>query len=343
MALPLCFLACYFSPTWCAILKHSQIGAHYLSQMRLDQCSLIDKYVDNRVEDFYRERQGCVHKAIEDNGGDMESAMESCQGNRLWDIDLANWAGRRDGEKVSQNRLLESSFKWAGFDGPEARQSLDLVKALVGDTLVSRGGVSVEYGPRQNAHTPRTYFQSIAKNTYDRLCNGIVRRIEEAGSDTSPDQLVNDAELKSLSPGFNVALIDRATLRSLSVMTPSERKEACKTLSDALSMTVFSNDINRSMDFSHHTFTNPNLPPNRKQEIDEKRRQLKDSLEVSLTLSRQRNTPLSAALSKINEKGAGISDTLVQEALSNDTDKEAEARMQATYLDCSDAILCGGK
>jgi hypothetical protein len=68
-------LACYFSPTWCAILKHSQINANFMSQMRLNQCALMDKYTDSRVQDFYEERQTCVHREIEKNGGNIESAI----------------------------------------------------------------------------------------------------------------------------------------------------------------------------------------------------------------------------------------------------------------------------
>jgi hypothetical protein len=63
------------SPTWCAILKHTQVNANFLSQMRLDQCALIDKYTDSRTEDYYRERQDCVRQKIADNGGDLENAM----------------------------------------------------------------------------------------------------------------------------------------------------------------------------------------------------------------------------------------------------------------------------
>jgi hypothetical protein len=123
-------LACYFSPTWCAILKHSQINANFMSQMRLNQCSLMDKYVDSRVQEFYEERQSCVHREIEKRGGDIESAMQACNSNRVWDTDIANWAGSKYGQKSSTNRLIESSAKWAGLDGPQASGTIKLVKNL---------------------------------------------------------------------------------------------------------------------------------------------------------------------------------------------------------------------
>ena len=48
-------LTCYFSPTWCSILKHSRIRANFLSQLRLNQCRAIDAYTDDRVAEFYEQ------------------------------------------------------------------------------------------------------------------------------------------------------------------------------------------------------------------------------------------------------------------------------------------------
>ncbi|MBX9767212.1 MAG: hypothetical protein K2X47_08075, partial [Bdellovibrionales bacterium] len=149
-------LACYFSPTWCAILKHSQINANFMSQMRLNQCALMDKYVDSRVGDFYEERQICVHREIEKNGGNIESAMQTCNSGRMWDTDLTNWAGSKYGEKSNSNKLIESSARWAGFDSAAGSPAVKLVQSLVGDTVVSRGKVSVEYGDKPFGITPRT-------------------------------------------------------------------------------------------------------------------------------------------------------------------------------------------
>lgn len=336
-------LTCYFSPTWCAILKHSQISAHYLSQLRLDQCQVIDKYVDSRVEDYYQERQRCVHRAIDQNGGDLEHAMESCGGD-VWNADLTNWAGRRNGEKTSQNRLLESSAKWAGFDGLEAKKTLGLVKALVGDTVVSQGGgISVEYGPESRALTPRTYLQSLEKATYAELCGRIGQRLEDAPEGTNPDSLVTEHELKALSPSLGRAVVDRQTIRALAAMPPRERAIACKTLADAVAMTVFSNDVNRSLDMLTTLAQNPNLPDNRRREIEQKRRALKDSIDATVSLQRQRNTPLGAALSQINERGSRLQERMVRDALSVDGAAESMKRTQSEFMDCSDGVMCDGR
>ena len=338
-------LTCYFSPTWCAILKHSQISAHWLSQMRLDQCSIIDKYTDARTDDFYQERQSCVRKSIESNGGNLEQAMESCKGNNVYKMDLANWAGAKNGEKVSANRLIDSSAKWAGMNGPESQGSLDLVKALVGDTVVSRGSVSVEYGPRATPLTPRTYLQSLEKATYTKLCSGIVKKVEDSGGKVSVDRLVSDDDLKEISPNTEQPLVDRQTIRALAYMSPRQRGYACKKLADVVAMTVFSTDVNRSLDVLTTLAQNPNLPPQRKQEIEQKRKALKEQVELTVELQKQSNEPINGVLSQINEEGRQLSSEAVANDLSNDTDTETNHRTEINFMDCADGVMCanGGR
>ena len=333
-------LTCYFSPTWCAILKHSQISAHWLSQMRLDQCSLVDKYVDNRVEDFYQERQSCVRKSIERNGGDMESAMQGCNGNSLWQSDLSNWAGSKNGEKVPSNRLIESSAKWAGMDGPESRSSLDLLKALVGDTAVSRGMVSVEYGPHRAALTPRTFLQSIERTTFDKLCGGILKKVNDAGDGVSLDHVISDSDLKDISPNTDHLLVDRQTIRALSYMGSRQRAQACQKLSDAVAMTVFSTDINRSLDILTTLEQNPNLPDNRKHEIELKRKALREQVETTVTLQHQRNQPLDTVLSQINSQGQALESESVGQSLLQDAAVHGGQAVEQDLMNCSDGVMC---
>lgn len=335
-------LVSYMSPTWAAILKHSQISAHWLSQMRLDQCSLIDKYVDSRVEDYYQERQSCVRQSIERNGGDMERAMQSCNGNSLWQADLANWAGGRYGDKVASNKLIDSSAKWAGMDNPESRTSLDLLKALVGDTVVSRGSVSVEYGPHRAALTPRTYLQSIEKTTYTKLCGGIMKKVVDAGDEGNVDRIVSDQELKELSPSSENLLVDRQTIRSLSYMGPKQRGAACQKLSDAVALTVFSTDVNRSLDILTTLSQNPNLPENRKKEIEVKRKALKEQVETTLTLQHARSEPLNQVLSQVNGQGQMLQAEAVGQDLYQDAASAQGRAATHDLMDCSDGVMCEG-
>lgn len=331
---------CYMSPTWCAILKHSQLNANFLSQMRLDQCSLIDKYVDSRVDDFYRERQDCVHKAIESNGGNMDSAMEACRGNNIWETDLANWAGPRNGEKASANRLIDSSAKWAGLNDSESKGTVDLIKSLVGDTVVSRGSVSVEYGPRRTPMIPRIYLESLEKSTYDKLCTKIMKRVDDAGNRVPVDQIVSDSELQDLSNHSEQLLVDRQTIRALSYMNPNQRDRACKKLSDAAAMTLFSNDLNRSLDVLTTLSQNPNLPPERKQEIQEKRKALKEQIELTVELQKERSEPLNQVLSQIHEEGSRLQSESVAEDLGASANSEVNHRTDTNYMDCSDGVMC---
>ena len=165
---------CYFSPTWCAILKHSQLSANFLSQMRLNQCAIIDKYTDSRVDDFYQERQGCVRKNIASNGGNLEEAMDSCQ--NVWQSDLSNWAGG-SAEKVSTNKLIESSAEWAGFKGDESKKSLDLIKSMVGDTVVSKGQVQVDYGTKKANLSPENHLLALSAGVEKNLCGDLLGRV----------------------------------------------------------------------------------------------------------------------------------------------------------------------
>lgn len=331
---------CYMSPTWCAILKHSQISSNFLSQMRLDQCSLIDKYVDSRVEDFYQERQSCVHKAIASSGGNMDSAMESCKGKSVWDTDLTNWAGSKNGEKANTNRLIDSSAKWAGMNDSDSKGTLDLLKSLVGDTVISKGSVSVEYGPRSIPMTPRTYLQSIEQATYDKLCKKIMKKVDETGTRVPVEQIVSDNELQDLSNHSDQLLIDRETIRALAYMSPIQRDRACKKLADAASMTIFSNDLNRSLDVLTTLAQNPNLPPQRKDEIQAKRQALKEQIEMTVALKRERNEPLNQVLSQIHQQGAVLQSEEVANDLGSDADAESNRRTQTNFLDCSDGVMC---
>jgi len=336
-------LTCYFSPTWCAILKHSQVNANMLSQMRLDQCSIVDKYVDNRVEDFYQERQGCVRQAIERNGGDIESAMQQCQGNRLWDSNLTNWAGKKNGEKVESNKLIDSSAKWAGLDGDDQKSSLELVKSMVGDTVLSRGNISVEYGPRQSALSPRNYLQGIEKTTYEKLCTTMMVRLSDAGQGASSERVISNTDLTDLSPGYEYPLIDRQTIRALQAMPPRQREISCRKISEALSMTLFSNDVSKSLDMLSTLAQNPNLPPNRKAEIEQKRKTLKESIEMTLSLQKERNVPLNQVLSQVNHDGARYQSEMVRDDLNLDASRRNNRHTESVFLDCADGVMCQGR
>lgn len=332
-------LACYFSPTWCAILKHSQINANFMSQMRLNQCSLMDKYTDSRVQEFYEERQSCVHKQIEQNGGDIESAMQACNNKRVWESDIANWSGSKYGEKSSSNKLIESSARWAGFDSPESSKTVKLVKDLVGDTVISRGRVSVEYGDKQFGLTPRTHLMGIEREVREKLCNNFLEKVDDAGAEGF-NRVVRQTDIDVITGAKDGMLLDRQTLRNLALMPYKSRSIYCQRLSNSIATARFSEDMNRSIDVLTVAAQNPNLPERRKKEIEDKRDTLKNSVEITLELQKEKNVPLNEVVSQINEEGHGLQMELSRDRLSQEKNDMKGRSLRQSFFDCADGVLC---
>lgn len=332
-------MACYFSPTWCAILKHSQINANFMSQMRLNQCSLMDKYTDSRVQEYYEERQGCVHREIEKNGGNIEAAMQACNSGRVWDSELTNWAGSKYGEKSGENKLISSSARWAGLDTPEAGGTLNLVKNLVGDTVLSKGRVSVEYGDKPFGITPRTHLAGIERDVQERLCQGLLKKIDEAGPEAA-NAVIRGADLESVTGVKEQTLLDRQTLRNLAVMPYKSRALYCQRLANSIAVARFSDDMNRSLDVLSLASQNPNLPERRKQEIDNKRDALKRSVEATLELQKERNAPLNEVVSQINQEGESVRAELSYDRVKRDQIGLESETARSRFFDCADGVFC---
>ncbi|MBX3032912.1 MAG: hypothetical protein KF865_03240 [Bdellovibrionaceae bacterium] len=332
-------LTCYFSPTWCAILKHSQVNANFMSQMRLNQCSLMDKYTDSRVQEFYEERQSCVHREIERNGGNIESAMQTCNSSRMWDTNIANWSGSKYGEKTDSNKLISSSARWAGLDTPAAASTLNLVKNLVGDTVVSRGRVSVEYGDKPFGITPRTHLAGIEREIQERLCQGLLKKIDGAGPQGA-NQVIRGANLEAVTGIKNQVLLDRQTLRNLAVLPYRARSLYCQRLASSIAVARFSDDMNRSLDVLTLAAQNPNLPERRKKEIEDKCDQLKNSVAATIELQRERNSPLNEVVAQINQEGDGLHQELSRDRLVRDQVELDAQSARSRFFDCADGVMC---
>ncbi len=337
-------LTCYFSPTWCSILKSTRMDANFLSSMRLDQCALIDKYTDSRTDDFYRERQECVHKAIQQNGGNMEEAMQECKNGNVWKYNLSDWAGN-GGRKVSENKLLESSAKWAGIKGSEGEKTLNLLKSLVGETIISKGRVSVDYGPKKFGITPRTHFLGLKKVTHELLCEKLLKKVEAKGTAQSFSKTVTDEELKEISGDSKSLLLDRQTVRSIAFMPYHKRKMICRKLSSAIATTRFASEMNKTLDVLHLAAQNPNLPEKRKKEVIQKRNSLHESVKLTMELYEQKNSPLNKVLSQINEQGIKLIDEATKESLGGDVNSLNQRKVESLFWDCADGIMCkqGGR
>lgn len=331
---------CYFSPTWCAILKHSQLSANFVSQMRLDQCSLIDKFVDSRTEDFYQERQACVHGEIEKHGGDLEAAMRSCR--NVWDADLSDWSGESGG-KVTKNQLVESSAAWAGIKGKDAEDAIQLVKAFVGDTVISKhGGFHVDYGPRGIPLTPERHLKGIQAATETKLCDELVERVR-GERQRGVEAVVSADDLKALGGGADAVLVDRQTIEALSFLPYERRRQACRKLSDAVALSIATRDFDQSLGILNAASQNPHLPPKRREEIESKRRALRESVELTLELQKQRNEPLNRVSAQINAEGERYRGDASESALSNEAATIEAGFSRGKFMDCADGIMCEGR
>lgn len=329
-------LTCYFSPTWCSILKHSRIRANFLAQMRLNQCKAINRFVDNRVSDYYEERSKCIQNSIKQHGGNFENAMESCK--NYSDYNISSWSG--DGKSI-ENKLIESTAKWAGFKGESADRVVGLTKAFIGDTIIKEGSISIDYGPRRVQLTPRTYLMEVKSNTYSKLCKGLLDKvIRSGGYKTNIYRVVSDADLKDVS-GPSKVLIDRQTIMSLVYLPYNKRQIACRKLSDALAMNIYSEDMGKTLDFiSSKMGTNPHLPTKRKAEADRKRRTFKDQVELTLALEKQNSDPVNKVLHQINSEGAKYIGQASKRELQVDREAHHSSRVENIFFDCADGIGC---
>ena len=329
-------LISYMSPTWASIIRHSRIRANFLSQLRLNQCRAINKFVDDRVSDYYEERAKCIQKSVKNHDGNLEEAMEGCKNYR--DYDISSWSG--DGKSI-ENKLIESAAKWAGFSGQRANKVIDLTKALIGDTVIKQGRVSVDFGPRRVQLTPRTYLIEVKSQIFSKLCENLMGKVVRLGGYKSNIyRVLSDNDLEDVN-GSEKKLIDRQTILSLAYLPYKKRQIACRKLSDALAMNIYSEDMGQTLDFiSSKMVTNPHYPTKRKYEVDRKRRAFKDQVELTLALEKQNSDPLNKVLYQINSEGAKYIRLATHRELEVETASHHDSQIESFFFDCGDNIGC---
>lgn len=106
-------------------------------------------------------------------------------------------------------------------------------------------------------------------------------------------------------------------------------------------MTVFSEDMSKSMDFvTSKMGTNPHLPDHRRQEVELKRRALADQIDVTLSLYRNKNEPLNEVLYQVNAEGLQQEKELIHRRFSNEASIQQASKQKSLFFDCSDDIWC---
>ncbi len=330
-------LTCYLSPTWCAILKNARIQADFLAQLRLNQCGAINKYIDQRQSDYHEQRSKCVQEQIEGSGGNFEKAIDKC--NESKEFSLKDWAGG-SGQTI-ENRLLDGTAKWAGLTGDKAERMMDITKALIGDTVIQKGRVSVDYGTRSMRLTPRTYLNEIKSSTFKKLCEDLLPRLVNAGAyGGNAFKVIKDNELKDVS-GTNNVILDRQTLTSLAFLPREKRVNACRQLSDALATGTFTKDMEQTLDFLSSVLpSNPHLPEKHRTDADRKRRSFKDQVELTLDFEKQTSEPLNQVLYRINQEGSKYLEKAANREIRLDGQWQHSQQIDGLFFDCADRVNC---
>ena len=326
---------CYLSPSYCAIAKHMRMSSHFLSQLNLDSCSMIDKYVDSRVADYDMSKQQCVRKKMSENGQDVKAALEECGRGQAFNK-LEDWSGGKN--PVKANTLIGSTAKWAGLKGSDSSRIVEMTKAFVGDTVVSNGGVQVEFGPKSRLTTPREYISEQSTVVAEKL-NDLIDDLEkddiQSSFSPSTKKKINDIFEKGLPQD-----VAEETVRKLSYLPTRSRRDAVQRLAQAVSANNVTQDAEKSLEVLALASRNPNLPPHRQQEAIELRQQLKDSLEMTLDMKKSGGEQLREVLSSIQDGGSYYESGVVRRNLEGQASKNNQGRLNAIYFDCSDSTFC---
>ena len=331
-------LACYFSPTWCGILKHSRINAQFIAKMRQNQCEMIDKFVDTRVDEFYESRQRCVREEIASHGN-SEEALRKCGNRNHWDFDLRDWTGQTSSTS-SENKLLGDSAKWAGFTNSRQSRIVDLVKSMVGDFIISRGSLRVDYGPRAVQVPPRTYLMELRRKKRALLCEQVLSKIRQSPKPGDVYSTITDDDINEINQGLSPRLVSRQTLRHLSLLPRRKQALYCNRLSSTMAQTQFTHEMSQSLDFLQIAATNPNLPEKRRAQIREKRESLKEAIDTTVAANDVANKPLNKVTSEITEEGLYHQHRLSQRASQSQEASENFSESRKQFFDCSDRHFC---
>ena len=182
----------------------------------------------------------------------------------------------------------------------------------------------------------------IKNKTHAKLCENLLKRIIQRGGPRADIyKMASDEVLQKLSGiGRTTPLIDRQTLLSLSYFPHKKRDMACRKLSDALAMEIFSDDMGRTLDFaSSKMTTNPHLPGKRQDMAIKKSMILKNQTEMALAFERNRTPPLNQVLSLINEEGNKYKNALIGEKMRIDRNVRSSESLDNLFFDCADDAI----
>ena len=172
------------------------------------------------------------------------------------------------------------------------------------------------------------------------MCKGLLKKIDRNNNRLSLDRLISQDDLTKVGGNKTEPFVDRQTLRYLSYLPFIKRGSYCRKLASSIAMTKFSDEMNQSLDMLNILEQNPNLPAKRKDEIADKRKKLKDSIDSTLQLQEAKNTPLNTVVSQITKEGRFYQGKATERTFDNEASRINSERSQGEFFDCSDGILC---
>lgn len=320
---------CYLSPAMCSITKNLRITSGLTSAMDLEACSLIEKYQDQQLAVYERERSQCVRSELKRNGNNVKDALRSC-GENSYENKLKSWAGG-DG-LVPMNQLIESTAKWAGLNSDEAVQTIELTKAFVGDTVIGKGGVSVDFGSRNRIYAPSDLIEDERKMLAENIHNFFKY------SDYSLD--VKDEDLEKIFEKKVSLSIARKFMEKLSYLPNRDRETAISKISKAIATQSGLEKLEKSMELLLLASRNPNVPDAQRQEAKNLSEQLKDSLELSLKMKNSENDSFEKVLAQVSDESQKYESWEFSEKLNLEKTRFGEKTLKQEFMDCTDNVFC---
>ncbi len=320
---------CYLSPAMCSITKNLRITSGLTSAMDLEACSLIEKYQDQQIAVYERERSQCVRSELKRNGNNVKEALKSC-GENSYENKLKDWAGG-DG-LVPMNQLLDSTAKWAGLGGDEAIKTIELTKAFVGDTVIGKGGVSVDFGARNRIYTPSDLIEDERKLIAENIQNYF--RYNEFSSN------IEDDDLEKIFQQKIPLSVSRNLMQKLSFLPNRDRETAISKVSKAIATQSGIEKLEKSMELLLLASRNPNVPDAQKLEAKNLSEQLKNSLELSLKVKNSENDSFEKILAQVSDESQKYESWEFSEKLNVEKTNFGEKSLKQDFMDCSDNVFC---
>jgi len=263
------------------------------------------------------------------NGNNVKLALKAC-GSNNYEHSLADWSG---GEKnVNMNRLIESTAKWAGLKGEDAERTVELTKSFVGDTVIGRGGIEVDFGSRKRIVSPSEVIEE-EKILLAKGLNTLFKNYDE-------NWTIKDEDIKKVFENRLPLPVAKNLVQKLSFLPYREREMAISKLSKAVATQSGIDKVEKSMEVLLLASRNPNIPDAQRLEAKQLSEQLESSLKLGVQAKSQEYANLERVVSRITEEGQKYENWENRDAIGVEKARFSRKSLQQEYMDCSDKVFC---